>query len=120
MMLGSINRGFYMQIIMVFAIFALIAISGTFLPQATLPGLLEWVPTLFPSYWVSQWARILAGTPPVFEVGGYHPWIGAFVMMVWLVGGLWATRTVLARALRRSSISQVVRSKEKYKSIAGV
>lgn len=120
MMLGSFNREFYIQVIMVFIIFALIAISGTFLPPATLPGPLEWVPTLFPSYWVSQWARLMTGTPLLFEVGGYHPWIGAVVMMVWLVGGVWATRTVLARALRRSSISQVVRSKEKYKSIAGV
>jgi ABC-2 type transport system permease protein len=96
--------------------YAAMAISGIFYPIGALPGWLQPLGQVLPTYWIGLGLRsaLLPGEAVALEPGGsWHTWQTAAALCVWAVVGLCLAPAALRRMARRQSGSQVAAARER-------
>lgn len=86
------------------------AISGIFYPLSALPGWLQVVGRILPTYWLGLGLRsaLLPPGAAALEAGrSWHSWETAAILAAWTVAGLVLAPIALRRMARRQSGSQV-------------
>jgi ABC-2 type transport system permease protein len=100
-------------------LYGAMAISGVFYPLGALPGWLQVIGRLLPTYWMGLGLRS-ALLPPgavALEVGhSWHTWETAAILGAWTVAGLVLAPIALRRMARRQSGSQVAAARERVMS----
>ncbi len=100
-------------------IYGSMSISGIFYPLAALPGWLQLIGKLLPTYWIGLGFRsaLLPGEAVVLELG--QTWatgVTALVLAAWAVVGMVIVPATLRRLARRQSGSRVAAARERVLS----
>ena len=101
-------------------VYALVMLSGVFVPFAAMPRYVQWVLEVFPVKWMAQGIRSAMLPDQMLVAETSHswqrPWV-ALVLVAWIVAGMWLAPKMLHRAARKESGSKLAGRRQT--SIAG-
>lgn len=113
---GSLFRGAMGFAYTSMVVYASMAISGIFYPLAALPGWLQIVGKLLPTYWIGLGMRqaLLPPEAVALEVGAtWNTGMTVLALLAWAAIGLTLAPIALRRMARRQSGSQVAAARER-------
>lgn len=115
-LLGALLRSQLMIAWLSLVVYGSMAIAGIFYPLAALPGWLQVVGQILPTYWVGLGVRqaLLPAEAVALEMGGsWHTGQMLTMLVVWTVVGLLLAPAALKRMARRQSGSVVAAARER-------
>lgn len=115
--LGALLRSMVMLWWVSVVVYGGMAISGVFYPIDALPGWVQLVGKVLPTYWVGVGMRssMLPPEAAALEVGGaWQSWLVVLVLGLWAAAGLIVAPMALRRMARRQSGSVVAAARERF------
>lgn len=114
--LGALMRGAMAFGWAAMGVYASLAVSGIFYPLAALPGWLQTIGQLLPTYWIGFGLRSALLPPEAVALELGQTWntpMTVVALLIWTVGGLILAPIALRRMARRQSGSAVAAARDR-------
>ncbi|MDO5721360.1 MAG: ABC transporter permease [Actinomycetaceae bacterium] len=120
--LGALFRSPVANLLVYLFALALLGTSGVFFPITAVPRLLQYVHTVFPTYWSGHLARYLfMSADTSWEMGqSYHPLLACLILLGWIIVGYALTAFTVKRSFRKESIGALASIQGKVRAQVGL
>ncbi|MDO4899837.1 ABC transporter permease [Actinomyces sp.] len=118
--LSAFIRGVYSYMVSFLVCIALVA-TGYCYPTSALPGWVQGIQMVLPTYWSGHLTRWALVGDPSWEIGGvFHPALGFGVLLAWVVVGFALVPPVIRRSFRKETIGGLNRTQSTIRSQTGL
>ncbi|CED90671.1 ABC transporter permease [Actinomyces succiniciruminis] len=113
-------RGVYSYMVNTVICLALF-VAGCCYPTSALPGWVQGIQTVLPTYWSGHLTRWALVGDPYWEIGGsFHPALGFGVLLAWIIIGFGLVPPVIRRSFRKETIGGLNRTQSTIRSQTGL
>ncbi|MDO5050096.1 MAG: ABC transporter permease [Actinomycetaceae bacterium] len=123
LMLGVLNRGVWINMIILIGLLGVFITSGAAFPISVLPRWLQVIQLALPVYWsghLARWAVLPAELGASEIVGGYQPLLAVGVLLAWIIIGYAIASKLVKRFFRAESIGTLAKLQSSLKNQLGV
>ncbi|WP_136313675.1 ABC transporter permease [Actinomyces procaprae] len=118
--LSAFIRGIYSYMVNTVICIALFA-AGCCYPTSALPGWVQGIQMVLPTYWSGHLTRWALVGDPSWEIGGaFHPALAVGVLLAWIVVGFALVPPVIRRSFRKETIGGLSRMQSTIRSQSGL
>ncbi|QHO91129.1 ABC transporter [Actinomyces sp. 432] len=96
-------------------------VAGCCYPTSALPGWVQGIQMVLPTYWSGHLTRWALVGDPSWEIGGsFHPALAVAVLLAWIVVGFGLVPPVIRRSFRKETIGGLNRTQSTIRSQTGL